>query len=230
MTQITRKGGGGEVVERGLQLGVHLGLMAFITADRFNVMVVARSAFSISMNCMGSLNRFRFVFENSQAMRNAMSMTDRGVSVMTESFDSNESIVDTIRTLRGILFSFARAGPWEEFRRRIRHLLIERHPTLEERLQLLEMYDIVVTRFERQCGRNHRQLRRLGTQRALDTLSFLFGELRRQAGDLGGIAAAALVAREREAGRLRVDAHFDELVALLLPSDDGQDQTPMGVR
>ena len=91
------------------------------------------------------------------------------------------------------------------------------------------MYDIVVTRFERQCARDHRQLRRLGTQRALDTLSFLFGELRRQAGDPGGIAAAALVAREREAGRLRVDAHFDELISLLVPSDDGEDETPMSV-
>ena len=149
---------------------------------------------------------------------------------MTESFDSNESIVDAIRALRGGLFSFTRAAPWEEFRRRIRRLLIEGHPTLEERLQLLEMYDIVVTRYERQCGRDHRQLRRLGTQRALDTLSFLFGELRRQAGDLGGIAAAALVAREQEAGRLRVDAHFDELISLLLSSDDGEDQTPGSVR
>lgn len=221
---------GREVVERRLQLGVHLRLMAFISAGWFSVVVVARSAFSISMNCTGSLNKFIFVFENSQAMRNAMSMTDRGVNVMTESFDSNESIVDAIRTLRGKLFSFGGAVPWEEFRRRIRHLLIERHPTLEERLQLLEMYDIVVTRFERQCGRNRRQLRRLGTQRALDTLSFLFGELRRQAGDLGGITAAALVAREREAGRLRVDAHLDELISLLLPSDHGEDQTPKGVR
>jgi hypothetical protein len=29
---------------------------------------------------------------------------------------------------------------------------------------------------------------------------------------------------------LRVDAHFDELISLLLPSDHGEDQTPMGVR
>jgi hypothetical protein len=36
---------GREVVERRLQLGVHLRLMAFISAGWFSVVVVARSAF-----------------------------------------------------------------------------------------------------------------------------------------------------------------------------------------
>jgi hypothetical protein len=153
-----------------------------------------------------------------------MPALDAGANAMTEHVEPSMSVADTIGTLRKALFSFGRSVPWTAFRSGLRLLLIDRQPSQSERIQLLELYDMVFTRVEHQCGHDDRMLRRLGCQRALDTLAFQLAELRALGADCHGNAAAALMAREREAGRMRLDGHLAELMSLMLNRlGDGDD-------
>jgi hypothetical protein len=141
-----------------------------------------------------------------------MSRMDAGATPMTEPTDPDQSIAVVIRALRHGSLSAGRHIHWEGIRERIRHLLIERRPSPDERLELLELYDQVVTRVERLRAGDIASLRRLRHQRAADTLRFVFVEARHE----GALSFGAIVDRELVAGRLRVDPYLSEVLGELL--------------
>jgi hypothetical protein len=148
---------------------------------------------------------------------------------MTEPSDLHESVEVAIRVLRHDLLSAGRNASWEDFRQRIRHLLIARRPSRAERLQLLELYDDLVTVVERGLRVDMQGLERVGRQRAVDVMAFNFAEAREPGGVFSTEIAAASIERERVAGRLRVDGYLLELVSWILQEVEAEDgRTPPG--
>lgn len=154
-----------------------------------------------------------------------MSMTDAGATPMSEITEPERSIAAAIRALRHDSLSAGRHIDWESIRERIRHLLIERRPTRDERIELLELYDQVVTRVERLRAADANSVRRLRHQRAADTLRFVFAEARHE----GAPAFGAIVEREQLAGRLRVDPYLSEALGQFLQALEARGGGPPGV-
>jgi hypothetical protein len=100
--------------------------------------------------------------------------------------------------------------------------LIHRRPSPPERLELLDLYEMAVTRAEQRSWRDPGELRRLGYQRAADSLAFLLAEFRDHGASFADGKAAASLVREVGAGRLRVDGLFLELVTWLLGELDAR--------
>src|SRR5271165_864544 len=131
---------------------------------------------------------------------------------MTDPDEPDRSAADAILTLRDDIAAAGRDASWENLRKRIRHLLIIGRPTLDERLQLLELYDGLARTVERRFGRDMDGMQRFGYQRASDMMAFQFAEARNAAGVFDPDRAAAYIARERAAGRLHVDAYLVEII------------------
>jgi hypothetical protein len=143
---------------------------------------------------------------------------------MTEPSKPDQNIAAAIRGLRHDGLYAGRTVSWEEVRERIRHLLLERRPSPDERIELLELYDQVATRVERRCGADADSLRRLRHQRATDTLMFPFAEARN-----GGPSFEVVIDRELSAGRLRVDRYFSDALGQLLQALELRADGPPGV-
>jgi hypothetical protein len=145
---------------------------------------------------------------------------------MTEFPGPDRNIAAEIRALRHDGLYTGRSVSWEELRARIRHLLLERRPSPDERIELLELYDQVVTRTERRCGGDVDLLRRIGRQRAIDSLTFPCAEARTP----GGPSFSAVFDRERASGRLRVDPYLVEALDHVLQVFGLRADGPPGVR
>ncbi len=140
-----------------------------------------------------------------------MSIKDAG-QTMTEPSHPHQGIAEAIRALRHDILAAGRKLDWDVVRGRIRRLLIERRPSPDERIELLELYDQVATRVERLRAGDIGSLRRLRHQRAADTLRFVFVEARHE----GALSFETIVDRELVAGRLRVDPYLSEILGELL--------------
>jgi hypothetical protein len=151
---------------------------------------------------------------------------------MTESSDPD--IEAAVRVLRRDILAGGRNLDWENLRGRIKHLLIARRPSPDERIALLELYDDLVSRVERLRVLGADSLRRLRHQRATDTVAFALAEAREK----GSSSFGAIMDREVAAGRIRVDSYFSDFVTQLLdvfdpgargPPGFGEDATPFSV-
>ena len=136
---------------------------------------------------------------------------------MTELPDSNPNIAVEIRALRHDVLAAGQNLDWDVVRGRIRRLLIKRRPSPDARIYLLELYDQVATRVERQRAGDEPSLRRLRHQRASDTLVFPFVEARDD-----GLSPWAIIDREVAAGRLRVDPYLSAVLGQILQALDAR--------
>ena len=133
---------------------------------------------------------------------------------MTE--PSHPDIEGAIRVIRRDILEGGRNVDWDAIRARIKHLLIARRPSPDERIALLEIYDQLVNRVERLRALNADSLRRIRHQRAADSVGFALAEARAK----GSPSFAAIMDREVAAERLRVDRYFSDLVTYLVDAVD----------
>jgi len=141
---------------------------------------------------------------------------------MTE--PSDPDIEGAIRVLRRDILEGGRNVDWEAIRARIKHLLIARRPSPDERIALVELYDQLVSRVERLRALNADSLRRVCNQRAADTVAFALAEAREH----GGPSFGVIIDRELAAGRLRVDRYFINFVTQILDAVDPGAHGPPG--
>ena len=150
----------------------------------------------------------------------------RETSTMSQPSEPQPDIAAAIAVLRHDALAAGRNLDWDDIRRRIRNLVKQGRPSAAERLELLHLYDAVMTKVERQAVRDPLALRRLGYQRANDMLAFLLAEAR-DAGDvLDPEAFTAIIARELAAGRLRRDEPLQELLSWVLREVDDRGGRP----
>ena len=142
---------------------------------------------------------------------------------MTE--PSDPGIEGAIRVLRRDVLEGGRNVDWETIRARIKHILIARRPSPDERIALLELYDQLVNRVERLRAADLDLLRRLRHQRAADTVGFALVEAREK----GSPPFGAIMDREVAAERIRVDRYFSAFVTQLLEVVDPGGRGPPGV-
>jgi hypothetical protein len=148
---------------------------------------------------------------------------------MTEPSEPGQSMASAIRALRHGILSGGRRLEWDDVRGRIRVLIRDGRPSPHERIQLLELYDTAVSIVQRRLRPDPQASRRLGYQRANDTLLFLVAEVRDEGEVDAGAAMAAIIARELAAGRMEMGGYFSNLVALVLERFDDPrdgDETP----
>jgi len=133
-----------------------------------------------------------------------------------------------IEVLRHDVLAAGRNLPWDDIRAKIKGLVKWGAPTPAQRLKLLHLYDVVAGKVERRDAHDPFAARRLGYQRANDTMTFLMAEIRDNGDALNLEALAAIVARELAAGRMRMDEPFQELLAWMLREidDRGGHRTP----
>jgi hypothetical protein len=152
---------------------------------------------------------------------------------MTEPTDPGQSMAAAIRALSHEILSGERRMSWGDVRGRIRILIREGRPSPPERLQLLELYHSAVTMAERRFRPDPQSSRRLGYQRANDTLLFLLAEVRDRGDVDAGATLTSIIARELAAGRMQLGPYFNNLLSLVLErfpgGHDGDDGTPRGV-
>jgi hypothetical protein len=142
---------------------------------------------------------------------------------MTE--PSDPDIEGAMRVLRRDILEGGRNVDWEAIRARIKHLLIARRPSPDQRIALLEVYDQLVNRVERLRALNADLLRRVRNQRAADTVAFALAEAREHGSQPFGV----VIDRELAAGRLRVDRYFINFVNHILDAVDPGAHGPPGV-
>ena len=141
---------------------------------------------------------------------------------MTE--PSDPDIEGAIRVLRRDILEGGRNVDWEAIRARIKHLLIARLPSPDQRIALLEVYDQLVNRVERLRALNVDSLRRVSNQRAADTIAFVLAEAREHESP----PFKVIIDRELAAGRLRVDRYFINFVSQILDVIDPGAHGPDG--
>jgi hypothetical protein len=135
---------------------------------------------------------------------------------MTEPSGPDQSLAAAIRAVRHDILSNGRRMAWDDVRERIRVLIRDGRPSPEERIQLLELYDIAVTMAQRRLRPDAEASRRLGYQRANDTLLFLMAEVRDEGEVDAATAMVTIMARELAAGRMELGGYFSNLVTLVL--------------
>jgi hypothetical protein len=148
---------------------------------------------------------------------------------MTEPSEPDRTMAAAIRVLRHDILSGGRQMSWDDVRGRIRRLIMQGHPSPPEHIQLLELYDMAASMAGRRIRLDLEASRRLGHQRANDTLAFLMAEFREQ-GPNGAATIASIIARELAAERMHLDGYMQNVASLLLEKlDDGDERPPTGV-
>jgi hypothetical protein len=131
------------------------------------------------------------------------------------------AIPDLLERLRAA----GESASWDDFRQEIRHLMRDRSLAPSERIQLLEIYDELVTTVERRCAAEPEALAKVGYQRAVDCMVFTLSETVFFDGDRDPGAFNRTLHRERVLGRFRQDDHVrqaaSDIVAALSTADRG---------
>lgn len=154
---------------------------------------------------------------------------------MTEPSEPDQSIAAAIQALRHDILSDGRHMAWDDVRGRIRTLIGQGRPSPHQRLQLLELYDIAVTMVGRRLRPDLEASRRLGYQRANDTMLFLIAEVRDHGGSDVMALMATIIDRELDVGRMRRDRYLANLLSWITHEldkglDGGDGARPPGVQ
>lgn len=94
---------------------------------------------------------------------------------------------------------------WDAFRQEIKNLLSDRSLAPSERIQLLEMYDALVTLVEKRCVGEPEALAKVCYQRAVDCMVFTMSESGFFDNDADTCVLDGALNRERTLGRFRHD-------------------------